>query len=84
MNKVLGYETQFKKESLFSNLKSEEVDLPEVVGVEGDEFRLNLFQQRFDLGLATLLLRLVRVGLQSVEVRLAGALKEKKIRTSLL
>jgi hypothetical protein len=73
MNKVLGYVTQFKKESLFSNLKSEEVDLPEVVGVEGDEFRLNLFQQRFDLGLATLLLRLVRVGLQRVEVRLAGA-----------
>ena len=65
-----------KIESLLTNLESEEVDLPEVVGVEGDEFRLNLFQQRFDLRLATLLLRLVRVGLQRVEVRLAGALKE--------
>jgi hypothetical protein len=62
-----------KIESLLTNLESEEVDLPEVVWVEGDEFRLNLFQQRFDLGLATLLLRLVRVGLQRVEVRLAGA-----------
>jgi hypothetical protein len=65
-----------KIESLLTNLESEEVDLPEVVWVEGDEFRLNLFQQRFDLRLATLLLRLVRVGLQRVEVRLAGALKE--------
>jgi hypothetical protein len=56
-----------------SCLKRVEIDLSQIVGIEGDELRLDLLEQGLDLGLAALLLRLVRVCLQRVEVRLPGA-----------
>ena len=54
------------------NLQSKEINLSDVVGVERDQLGLNLVEQGFDLGLASLILRLVRIRLQRIEIRLAG------------
>jgi hypothetical protein len=59
-------------------LKCEQIDGSDFVGIKGNKFRLNFVEQSFDFGLASLLLRLVRVGLQSIKVRLSGTCKYNK------
>lgn len=52
-------------------LKGGTVNLSQLVGVEGDELRLDLLQQGFNLPLLPLLCTAVRIGIQTIKVRLS-------------
>ena len=65
---------------LFEHLLLESllIDMLELERIERDELGLNLLEQRLDLPLASLLLRLVRVGFERVEARLARARHQQR------